>query len=512
MCAQAAGQATRRILVIAAHPREGSLSDALAQAYIEGAEAAGAQVRVLVLRAMVFARDVTAVPIEAQPSEPDIARAREDVAWAQHLVFVYPTWWGTHPALMKAFLDRLLAPGWAFRDCDRPPGFEGLLKGRSGHIITTMDTPAPVYRLLYRAPGHNALARATLGFCGIAPVRVRAFGPVKNATVEQRERWLAEVRAEGLTLAGSEPEGERIGARLAAWLRALRLQFYPMTWAAYTLGALLAAGTAVFDDWRYWLGYLALFALEAATVFINERFDFESDRRNEHYGPFTGGSRVLVDGTIARGTLTAATVLAGLAALATAAATVAGAGQPWPLTIAFAALGVLAVGYTLPPLKLCHRTLGEADVALTHSIGVLMIGWLIGGGMPGEALPWLASLPLGLAVLPAITLSGLPDHDADAAAGKRTIAVAFGDRAALWFALAMTGASALAAVVLEAVGAADGLFSGLAAPACAHAVFVVALVGQRLLGRLRPARMDGLMVAALTYIGWFAVVPLVNVW
>ena len=50
--------ARRRILVIAAHPRPDSFSDALAQAYVEGAEAAGAQVRVLLLRAMDFAREV----------------------------------------------------------------------------------------------------------------------------------------------------------------------------------------------------------------------------------------------------------------------------------------------------------------------------------------------------------------------------------------------------------------------------------------------------------------------
>jgi putative NADPH-quinone reductase len=32
--------------------------------------------------------------------------ARELILWAEHLVFVYPTWWGTMPALLKGFLDR----------------------------------------------------------------------------------------------------------------------------------------------------------------------------------------------------------------------------------------------------------------------------------------------------------------------------------------------------------------------------------------------------------------------
>lgn len=502
--------ARRRILVIAAHPRPDSFSDALAEAYVEGAEAAGAEVRVLLLRAMDFARDVTSVPIAAQPTEPDIARARDDVAWAQHLVFVYPTWWGTHPALMKAFLDRLLAPGWAFRDIDRPPGFEGLLKGRSGHIITTMDTPAPVYRLLYRAPGHNALARATLGFCGIAPVRVRAFGPVKASTAVQRERWIAEARGEGLTLAGSEPAAERLGSRITTWLRALRLQFYPMAWAAYTLGAMLAGGSAVFETWPLWLGYLLIVLMEAATVFVNDRFDLESDRQNAHHSPFTGGSRVLVEGALRPRTLLVAAAACTAGGIACATVLVQASAQPVALAVAIAVLIVLALGYTLPPLRLSYRTVGELDVAITHSIGVVLIGWMVAGGAPSAAAPWLASLPLGLAVLPSIILSGLPDRTADAAVGKRTIAVALGERAALAIALAATVAAALVAILWESLGMLDGLFGGLGTLSAAHGVFIAALLGQRLVEGVRPGRLDGLMVATLSYIVWFVGVPLVN--
>src|SRR5690606_6932660 len=112
---------------------------------------------------------------------------------------------GTMPSLLKGFLDRVLVPGFAFRHAENARGYEGLLGGRSAHLITTMDTPPLAYRLVYRSPGVNAMRRATLGFCGIEPVRVTALGPVLASDAEQRNAWLERVRREGLALRGAVP-------------------------------------------------------------------------------------------------------------------------------------------------------------------------------------------------------------------------------------------------------------------------------------------------------------------
>ena len=72
---------------------------------------------------------------------------------------------------------------------------------------------------------------------------------------------------------------------------------------------------------------------------------------------------------------------------------------------------VLALAYTVPPLKLSHRGFGEIDVALTHSAGAILAGYVAQGGTWTDSAPWLLSLPLGLAVLPSILLAGCPDRD-----------------------------------------------------------------------------------------------------
>src|SRR5690606_14559357 len=142
------------VLIILGHPRPDSLCGALASAYGKGASEAGTTtVRRLDLATLDFDPDVRTVSPNQQTFEDDIFEARELILWADHLVFVYPTWWGTMPALLKGFLDRVLTPGFAFETCEGGTGYRGLLGGRTAQLITTMDTPPAIHRPAYRQPG-----------------------------------------------------------------------------------------------------------------------------------------------------------------------------------------------------------------------------------------------------------------------------------------------------------------------------------------------------------------------
>src|SRR5690606_3086046 len=144
------------------------------------------------------------------------------------------TWWGSMPALLKAFLDRTFTPGFAFEELEENQTWEKLLKGKSAQLITTMDTPLWVYRWIYKNPVHNAIGRATLQFCGISPVRTLSFSPIKYYSENQKAKWLLKVKKDAIKLQdGVLSPWEKLLYRMQAWLRAIRLQFYPMTWIAY---------------------------------------------------------------------------------------------------------------------------------------------------------------------------------------------------------------------------------------------------------------------------------------
>jgi 1,4-dihydroxy-2-naphthoate polyprenyltransferase len=499
-----------KVLVILGHPRRPSLCAALAEAYAQGARAAGMDVQALDLAAMDFDPDVHAVSPLEQPLEPDLERARQLIEWCNHLVFVFPGWWGVGPARLKGFLDRVLLPGFAFRERHNG-GFVGLLGGRTAHLITTLDMPPWVYRVIYRANGQQALKRSALGFCGIETTRILTLGPVKDSSGDQRRHWLNQARSLGLSLrSGPRSVAARVAGTAMTWARALRLQFYPMTWVAYTVGALgAAAGGGHWNAGTYWLGYAFIFFLEAATVFSNERFDFDSDRRNQHYGPFNGGSRVLVDGLLTTQALTRGIIVTLAVAFTIGGLLLIRADGGLALPMAMAVLAVLALGYTTPPLKLAWRGLGELDVAATHGPGVVLIGYLLLGGASHDAFPWLVSLPLFLAVLPSITLSGIPDLQADRLAGKRTVAVRLGRRCATQLAIAFALAAALAVLLLKDLPALQGSFNSLLPVVLAHALVLVALLW-RDLRRPRSGRIDALMVVALSYSVWFGLIPLLQ--
>lgn len=185
----------KNILIILGHPDSASFSAALADAYLESALAAGHNARLIRLGDLDFDPVLRHGYQQRQELEPGLVDIRDAISAAQHLVFVYPIWWGGMPALLKGMFDRVFLPGYAFRYREGSQFWDRLLSGRSAHALVCMDTPPWYFRLVYRMPGHNQMKRTILEFCGIKPVKISSFGPVRFATPQQRERWLDQARA-----------------------------------------------------------------------------------------------------------------------------------------------------------------------------------------------------------------------------------------------------------------------------------------------------------------------------
>lgn len=184
----------RKILIIQGHPdaNHGHFGDALVRAYEEGARTAGHELRRLTVAELDFPVLRSMAEWQHEAPVPAIQDAQEAIRWAEHLVIFYPLWLGAMPALLKAFLEQVLRPGFGIQTAEGAGMWKRLLQGRSARIVVTMGMPAFAYRWLFRAHSLKNLERNILKFCGIAPVRATMIGMVEGSA-RHREKELAKM-------------------------------------------------------------------------------------------------------------------------------------------------------------------------------------------------------------------------------------------------------------------------------------------------------------------------------
>lgn len=129
--------------------------------------------------------------------EPDLIKSQEKIEWAEHIVWVYPVWWGSVPAIMKGFIDRTLLPGFAFKKREGSVWWDKLITGKTSRLICTLDQPAWYYKTINGSPSTIAMKRLTLKFIGIKKVKTSTIGPLRLSKPEFREKWLNKVEALG---------------------------------------------------------------------------------------------------------------------------------------------------------------------------------------------------------------------------------------------------------------------------------------------------------------------------
>lgn len=188
----------KKILVINGHPNPSSFNFGLAESYLKGAIQSKAQVETITIAELDFNPNLKFGYQKRTELEPDLLESWKKIQNADHLVWIHPIWWGGLPAITKGFIDRLFLPGMAFEHRENSVWWDKLLKGKTAHIITTLDQPDWYYRFVYAKPSVNQLKKCTLEFCGVKPVKVTYIGIIKTADEKQKEKWLKKVFEFGL--------------------------------------------------------------------------------------------------------------------------------------------------------------------------------------------------------------------------------------------------------------------------------------------------------------------------
>ncbi len=190
----------KNILVINAHTNENSFCFALSNNYIKGAKKSGNKIKTLNLKDLDLEKFVKHIHDSKTQLPEDLQEVQKNITWSDHLVFVYPTWWATPPALLKVFFEMVFSSGFAFNyksPSNFGPRWDKLLINKTARIISTMDSPPLFYKLVIGDPGYKMM-KDILNFCGIKPVKKNYFGSVKVSDSLTRKTWLEKINKVGL--------------------------------------------------------------------------------------------------------------------------------------------------------------------------------------------------------------------------------------------------------------------------------------------------------------------------
>lgn len=195
----------KNIAILYGHPDSSRehLGFALAKAYQDASQLSGHATRLIKLSDLDFSSVLSKGDFQSGEVPKDILMSQSTIAWADHLMIIFPLWMGDMPGRFKMFFEQVFRPGFAM-DYSRK-GFPGkLLKGKTADIVVTMGMPTIAYEGFYFSHGVRNLKRNILHFSGIEPLRVTYFGGVDHAKPKTKEKWF-----DKMTMLGSFPIGDR---------------------------------------------------------------------------------------------------------------------------------------------------------------------------------------------------------------------------------------------------------------------------------------------------------------
>ncbi|WP_433707902.1 NAD(P)H-dependent oxidoreductase [Paenibacillus illinoisensis] len=167
-------------LIVYAHPHADSFNRAILNTAVEALEAQGHEVVVRDLYALEFQPVLSAADtasMRAGQNPQDIVTEQKFITDADAITFIYPIWWTGLPAILKGYVDRVFAYGFAYASGEA--GIEKLLTGKKGLIINTHGTPSDIYDQIGMTAGMKMTSDVGIfDFVGIESVDHLFFGSI----------------------------------------------------------------------------------------------------------------------------------------------------------------------------------------------------------------------------------------------------------------------------------------------------------------------------------------------
>ena len=187
-----------KISVILAHPDPLSFNHAIANTAIETLKSNGHEVYFHDLYKEEFDPILPAGEIPKDVSlPPEIEQHCREASEADGFVIVHPNWWGTPPAILKGWVDRVIRPGVAYEFVENDSGEgvpNGLLRASKAIVFNTSNTETERENTVFLDPLETIWKNCIFDLCGVHDFHRQMFNIIVTSTPDQRKKWLNQVR------------------------------------------------------------------------------------------------------------------------------------------------------------------------------------------------------------------------------------------------------------------------------------------------------------------------------
>lgn len=183
-------------LIVFSHPNPASFCKAILDTRVSTLLNAGHEVKVTNIYEIDFNAILSSsdfVKMLQGDFADDVKEHQKDIIWADCITFIFPMWWGNAPAILRGYIDRVIAYGFAYKK-DENGNIIGLLPGKKVELLVTTGSPLHVLE----AEGVLESLRQNfktniIEFCGMEMTRLHFFGAVPAISNDERINMLKEV-------------------------------------------------------------------------------------------------------------------------------------------------------------------------------------------------------------------------------------------------------------------------------------------------------------------------------
>ena len=188
----------KKIFLIYGHYNEKSFNAAIRDTFIKTVKENGNEVECIDL----YKENFNPVFAGEKPDQTVIDHQKK-IEKSDIIVLIAQIWNFRMPAIMEGWIDKVLAPPWAFR-FKRLFGNYGYpvgnLKGKKAVVFCTYGSPQFAIRTFFLNMPTKRLRRGVFNICGIEDVVYKRYFAVPFVSNEKRIKFLEDVRKTAISL------------------------------------------------------------------------------------------------------------------------------------------------------------------------------------------------------------------------------------------------------------------------------------------------------------------------